>query len=345
MPGTMKSNVLALLLLSLVACDKPAPRAEPISCADAGRLLVQRKHALVDSASADQRATVEGVISKTGAIQCVLDTWTKASMGCFAVLAGTKNLDAATFDKRFDVCLDTLGAEKKPSLDHAIAAALEAMPKPAAAKPAAPQPAAAPVAALAATPDGRAFALGHDLGYAVFMRVRGANVDASFQAAERGAKEFAFVLPALPALDGDMPTNAAAALDYALDKTGDHLTKAVETRSGKRAAMLFDIALKSEVLRLLYIGDKDALTDRIADTVERGSRIAKLPAALATPLVDKVRTGASADEVEAALDAWRVAVAAHLDNAPEVAAAPPAKKKAAPKPAAPKRSASGDDPM
>jgi hypothetical protein len=328
----MKSNILAVLL-SLVGCDKPAPRAEPISCADAGRLLAQRKHAPVD----------EGVISRTGGIQCVLDTWNKASMDCFAALAATKNLDGPAFDKRFDACLDTLGTEKTASLDRAIAAAVEAVPKPVVTKP---EPAAAqPVAAPAATPDGRAFALGHDLGYAVFMRVRGANVEASFQAAERGAQEFGFALPALPALESEMSSNAAAALDYALDKTGDQLAKAVEARSGKRAAMLFDIALKSEVLRVLYIGEKDALTDRIADTVEGGSRIAKLPPALAKPLVEKVRTGVPADEVETALDAWRVAVASHLDTASEVAAAAPAKKPVAPKRPSPKRSASENDPM
>src|ERR1041384_2745841 len=66
----MKSNVLAIpLFLAFVGCDKPAPRAEPISCADAGRLLAQRKH-----------ATLEGVVSRTGGIQCVLDTWNKVSM-------------------------------------------------------------------------------------------------------------------------------------------------------------------------------------------------------------------------------------------------------------------------
>jgi hypothetical protein len=331
----MNMNAFAIpLLLALVGCDKPAKRAEPISCADAGKLLVQRKRAIVDGAPSDQRATLEGVISKTGGLQCVLDTWTRPSMDCFAEVAAAKNLETAAFDKRFDACLDTLGAEKKSSLDGALASAVDAVPKPAAAAKPAAVPA-TPVAAPAATADGRAFALGHDLGYVVFMRVRGANVDALFQAAERAAKELDYTLPPLPALDGDMPTNAAAALDYALDKTGEHLTKAVEARSGKRAAMLFDIALKSEVLRLLYIGDKDTLTDRIADTVEGGSRIAKLPPDLAKPLTDKVRKGAPPEEVEAAIDAWRVAVASHLDTAPEVAATP-AKKRAAPKPAAPK---------
>src|SRR6188768_3311051 len=106
----MKLNVLAIpLLLALVGCDKPAPRAEPISCADAGQLLAQRKHAPADGA----------VISRTGGLQCVLDTWNKASMDCFAVLAAAKDLDGPAFDKRFDACLDTLGTEKKRSLDSA----------------------------------------------------------------------------------------------------------------------------------------------------------------------------------------------------------------------------------
>ena len=322
-----------LIVIALAGCGKASESsksAEPINCARAGTLVSKRMGEFADKANipADKRAQLDEAMATAIGMQCVLDLWDKTTLDCLGALGKSEHdLDVAAYRKGVDVCTKAIGPAKSKNLDTAVADAVAKVMKPAAAA-SAPAPA-APAPAAAKSPDARAFAFAHDLGYAAVMRVRGANVDERFRAAETGAKEYEVTLPPLSPLQGDMVKDSVSAMDYVLDKTGAPLVTAIEKRAGKRASLLFDIALKSEVLRLFYIGEKDKMTDRIADTIEEGSRLAKLPPALAKPLTDKVRSGAPADDVEAALDAWTAAVVAHVDSEPVAAATPVKATKAA----------------
>jgi hypothetical protein len=120
-------------------------------------------------------------------------------------------------------------------------------------------------------------------------------------------------VPPLFKRTGKKAADGAAALNYVLKTAGGPIGKHLRSNHSPAAASLFEIALKSNVLHLLYVGGK---TDKLANTIvkvikDRAKRTA-LPAKLVDPLLKKIAKGAPPADVRKELRRMHAGVKAHL---------------------------------
>ena len=88
-------------------------------------------------------------------------------------------------------------------------------------------------------------------------------------------------------------------IDYLLAQ-GQRIGRELAKKYGPEQAALFEVALKSNLLVLLYSPGSDA-TNSISAAITRAAPQAKLPDELWSPLVDRMNKKASLDDVRTAV--------------------------------------------
>ena len=95
---------------------------------------------------------------------------------------------------------------------------------------------------------------------------------------------------------------------------GKSIIGKVKEKYGQEHADLFEMSLKSNLLLLMYgPGEKEGKA--ITNVIKRNGERAHVPANLWQPVVDKVETGESFDDVKAAVFKMQEDVRHHLDTA------------------------------
>ena len=148
--------------------------------------------------------------------------------------------------------------------------------------------------------EGQMYMLGMKLAQAAMVngRTDDALVDRTFHAASVIAditlKE---KLEPLPAPTHKSADDGAAGLHYLLDGQGKQLGHDIETQFGPAASATYELALKLNMLQMLYIDDpKDKMADTMAGVFTRLGSATKLDKELA-PLIGKLRARAPMNEV------------------------------------------------
>jgi hypothetical protein len=154
-------------------------------------------------------------------------------------------------------------------------------------------------------PSSRAMAwfLGKNLSLAALGRASGAPqqaVDGVLEKARILANATGTPLPDLPAMQGSRAKDSAAALDYLLNAAGKGIQGHLEQRYDAQHAAVFEMAVKSNVLVMLYAPGDSLGTTTMAAISGAGQRsgLTELAWALAT---SQVWGKASHDDVKAAV--------------------------------------------
>jgi len=167
--------------------------------------------------------------------------------------------------------------------------------------------AATAVAAPAQTPARstreRVWELGGKLSLAALGAANGApaaSVDRVFQSAKEIATSLGVDLPPLPERSLDKAKAQADVLGYLLRDAGAPIAEKLGSTYGADHAALFEVAVKSNLLLLLYSpGEQEGKT--IADVIRRRAPDAKLPEQLWRDVPAKVAAGAYFDDVKTAV--------------------------------------------
>jgi hypothetical protein len=120
-----------------------------------------------------------------------------------------------------------------------------------------------------------------------------------------------------PAAAGDTSLASRQVIDYLLEQ-GQRIGRELAKRYGPEQAALFEVALKSNILLLLYSPGSDA-TNSISAAISRAAPQAKLPDVLWSPLVDRMNKKASLEDVRAAVRQMHSDVDGYLANAEQIA--------------------------
>lgn len=121
-----------------------------------------------------------------------------------------------------------------------------------------------------------------------------------FALAQSAASKLGIRLPALPAKTGDKIKDSAAVLHYLLASTGGPIGNILQERLGPEHAAIFEIALKSNILLILYgPGEKEGAT--IAGVIRKRMGAANLPSAMTDKLLQLIDQQASYADVKTEL--------------------------------------------
>jgi hypothetical protein len=171
----------------------------------------------------------------------------------------------------------------------------------------------------AATPPTKlvVWALGSRLSLAALGYHQGAPreaVDSLLTKARTLAAEVGAEVPDLPRKTGKESADAAAVVHYLLVEAAQPMGRAIDQRYGAEHAALFEVALKSNLLLLLYVpGQKEGA--EIADVLVQRGRKADLPEELLRPLVAKIAARAAYPDLKEAVFRMHDDVARHLESA------------------------------
>ena len=160
-----------------------------------------------------------------------------------------------------------------------------------------------------------AWDMGSKLSLAALGNGRGANasaVESVMGKAKDSAQQLGVEIPPLPDQTGDTTKDSAAALHYLLKTAGDPIASKLRSKYDDAHAALFEMALKSNVLMLLY-SPGDSTSKTIAGVIKNRGTEAGLPESLWKPVVDKIEEQAPFDEVKAAVSQMHQDVLNHLE--------------------------------
>jgi hypothetical protein len=161
------------------------------------------------------------------------------------------------------------------------------------------------------------WALGSRLSLAALGYHQGASreaVDSVLTKARALAAEVGVEVPDLPRKTGRDSADAAAVLHYLLVETGQLIGRTIGERYGAEHAALFEVALKSNLLLLLYVPGGKEGAEIAAVLLQRGGKAA-LPARLWQPLIDKIGARATYPDLKQAVFRMHEEVARHLESA------------------------------
>jgi hypothetical protein len=155
--------------------------------------------------------------------------------------------------------------------------------------------------------EGQMYLLGQKLSQAAMVNGRAAPdvVARTFKAANTVADiTLQTKLQPLPVLSGDKAKDGAAGMHYLLKEQGAELGKKIATDFGETSAATYELAIKINMLPMLYIDDpKDTMGDTMADVFGRLAARAKLPDTAMGPIIAKLKARAPMKEVtDMALD-------------------------------------------
>jgi len=155
--------------------------------------------------------------------------------------------------------------------------------------------------------EGQMYLLGQKLSQAAMVNGRAAPdvVARTFKAANTVADiTLQTTLAPLPEVTGDRAKDGAAGMHYLLNGQGKELGQKIATDFGDASAATYELAVKINMLPMLYIDDpKDTMGDTMADVFGRLATKAKLPDSALGPIIAKLKARAPMKEVtEMALD-------------------------------------------
>ncbi len=150
---------------------------------------------------------------------------------------------------------------------------------------------------------GLAWQLGSSLSVAAILHADSNDqglVDRQFARAVANAGALGIKLSPLPAKTGNKIKDSAAVLRYLLVTTGSPIGKILEEDLGPEHAAIFEIALKSNILLMLY-GPGESETTSIATVIRKRRIDSKLPNVMTDPLLALIDRRASYNEVKTEL--------------------------------------------
>jgi hypothetical protein len=167
------------------------------------------------------------------------------------------------------------------------------------------------------SPEMMAWTLGSKLSLTAMGYSRGVDqgvADRMMNKCQIIAKALGTQAPPLFKRTGKKTKDMAAAIHYVLATAGKPIGKHLSTNHSSAAAALFELALKSNLLHLLYIPSKkkEGLAQTIVKVIKSRLKSSGLPAKFFAPLITKVEKGAPSKEVQATLRKLHKAVQAHL---------------------------------
>ncbi|MBA3392874.1 MAG: hypothetical protein H0T89_09530 [Deltaproteobacteria bacterium] len=111
-------------------------------------------------------------------------------------------------------------------------------------------------------------------------------------------------LAPLPAVTGNRAEDGAAGMGYLLNGQGKELGAKIKTDFGEASAATYELAVKINMLPMLYIDDpKDTMGDTMAEVFGRLATRANLPETALGPIIAKLKARAPIAEVtDMALD-------------------------------------------
>ena len=151
--------------------------------------------------------------------------------------------------------------------------------------------------------DGKAIAweLGNKLSLAALLYdMNGTANSDSFIKAKTLATEMDAQVPPFPAKSGNKARDSAAIASYLLNEAGKPIIQKIKEKHGSEHTQLFEMALKSNLLLMLY-GPGDEEGKAISNVIKRNGTRLNLPENLWQPVVDKVEAGAPFAEVKDAV--------------------------------------------
>jgi hypothetical protein len=165
-----------------------------------------------------------------------------------------------------------------------------------------------------------AWHLGDRLSFAALAHDRGLapqSVPKWFDEAQMAAKSLGTSVDGLPeaASSGDTAAASQQVIDYLIAQ-GRHAGGEIAQKHGRETAALFEVALKSNILLLLYTPNSTA-TNSIAAAISRAAPQGGLPRELWTPLLETLNKQASLDEVRTAVRKMHAVVDQYLATAAE----------------------------
>jgi hypothetical protein len=118
----------------------------------------------------------------------------------------------------------------------------------------------------------------------------------------------------LPArtVSGSTPPSTDPAIDYLLTE-GQAIGRELMAKFGPDHAALFEVAVKSNVLLVVYQPDAP-IVEKIALSIGQAGRTAELPATLWQPLLDALAAKESVADVRQAVDKLHDATTKYLDK-------------------------------
>jgi hypothetical protein len=157
-------------------------------------------------------------------------------------------------------------------------------------------------------------ALAHD------RRMAANSIPAWLDEAQAACKVLGTTVPELPepAAVGDNSLASRQVIDYLLAQ-GQRIGRELAKQYGPEQAASFEVALKSNILLLLYSPGSDA-TNSIAAAITRAAPQAKLPEVLWTPVVERLNSKASLEDVRTAVRRMHSDIDGYLANTAEPAA-------------------------
>ena len=149
--------------------------------------------------------------------------------------------------------------------------------------------------------EGQMYLLGQKLSQAAMVngRAKPEVVARTFKAASTIADiTLQTKLAPLPEITGDRAGDGAAGMHYLLKEQGAELGKKISTDFGEESAATYELAVKINMLPMLYIDDpKDTMADTMAEVFGRLATRAKLPDTAMGPIIAKLKARAPMKEV------------------------------------------------
>ena len=125
-------------------------------------------------------------------------------------------------------------------------------------------------------------------------------VGRQFASASSAAAVFGLKLPPLPAKVGDRVKDSAAVMHYLINTTGNPIGSVLAKNHGPEHAAIFEIALKSNMLLILY-GPGESTANTIAGVIRSRSANAKYLNGMTAKLLQLIDQKAPYDQVKAEL--------------------------------------------
>jgi len=146
----------------------------------------------------------------------------------------------------------------------------------------------------------QAWVLGSKLSLAATLHTQGGDaalVGRQFNAASTAATSIGVKLPVLPTKTGDKIKDSAAAVNYLINVTGNRIGAILGNSYGPEHAAIFEVALKSNMLLLLY-GPGDSTANTIAGVIRNRIANAKFLNAMTGRLLQLIDAKASYEQVK-----------------------------------------------
>lgn len=145
--------------------------------------------------------------------------------------------------------------------------------------------------------------LGSNISLAGTLHAQGASkplVDRRFAAARKAATSLGITIPDLPPVAGDRVKDSALMLQYILARTGNPIGDILQKNLGPEHVAIFEIALKSNILLIMY-GPGESTTTTIANVIRTRRERTSLPNAMTDKLLQLIAAQAPYDAVKAEL--------------------------------------------